>query len=65
MTRLKKFVKRCVHTRATVTTNDETVGADLCVCPETSTSAFRADTQVRPYNVIIESFHTTCDGDSV
>ena len=24
----------------------------------------RADTQVRPYNVIIESFHTTCDGNS-
>ena len=33
-------------------TNDA-VGADLCVCPETSTSAFRADTQVRPYSVII------------
>ena len=46
-------------------TNDETVGADLCVCPETSTSAFRADTQVRPYSVIIESFHTTCDGNSM
>ena len=24
----------------------------------------RADTQVRPYSVIIESFHTKCDGDS-
>ena len=24
----------------------------------------RTDTQVRPYSVIIESFHTTCDGDS-
>ena len=35
-------------------TNDETVGADLCVCPETPTSVFRADTQVRPYSVIIE-----------
>ena len=25
----------------------------------------RADTQVRPYSVIIESFHTTCDGNSM
>ena len=24
----------------------------------------RADTQVRPYSVIIESFPTSCDGDS-
>ncbi len=24
----------------------------------------RADTQVRPYNVIIELFHITCDEDS-
>ena len=24
----------------------------------------RADTQVRPYSVIIDSFHTRCDGDS-
>ena len=53
-----------VFTDPSFATNNETVGADLCVCPETSISAFRADTQVRPYSVIIESFHTKCDGDS-
>ena len=39
------------------------VGADLCVCPETSTSAFRADTQVRPYSGIIEPFHIFAEAD--
>ena len=42
----------------------KTVGADLCICPKTFISVFRADTQVRPYSIIIEWFHTRCDGDS-
>ena len=40
----------------------ETVGADPCVCPETSTAVFRADTRVRPYSFTIEPVRTTCDG---
>ncbi|MGN0058659.1 MAG: hypothetical protein ACI363_10600 [Phocaeicola plebeius] len=49
------MTKGCLTTTLSFfATNDETVGADLCVCPETPTSVFRADTQVRPYSVIIE-----------